>query len=262
MENQEILPADYAPLPDTHKITPYDYQRTAYWKIAEAIRNYQGPIFLEASVGAGKTIMMGMVLARAQAAGMTAWTLARRGELVEQNAETFWECGVKNSIYSASCDVKSTHYPMLVGSEGTAARSMGGELRSQSPDILLIDECFTGDTLIRTGEGLRRISDLVGTNPRIFCVDEESGSIRLDSAVRVFSNGIRNVSRIETTEGAIRCTPTHRIYASGSWVEAKYLKPGRKITIDGSRDFVLKKLLRAFAAVAKRLCQGIFTGEK
>lgn len=130
---------------NTGKITPRQYQWDAYTATGEHIRASTEPAFVEASVGAGKTIMIAMVCKRAQDVGMSALVLARQGELVEQNAEELWKLGVKNSIYSASLNKKSTTYPIICGTEGTVARALDTELKEYAPDFLLIDECHMVD---------------------------------------------------------------------------------------------------------------------
>lgn len=154
-------------LPPTGNMVPRDYQIDAYHAIAQSIRNYPGPFFVEASVGAGKTMMMAMVSARAQQTDMTVWLLARRGELVEQNAETLWECGVRNSIFSASVGRKSTHYKTIVGSEGTVARAMQKELKKSVPDILLVDENHEVDFQSPDSQYMQIIAELIRRNPKL-----------------------------------------------------------------------------------------------
>jgi superfamily II DNA or RNA helicase len=98
---------------------------------------------------------------------MPVLVLARRGELVDQNSETFWDCGVKNSIYSASVGTKSTHYPIIVGSEGTVARALNGELKSFAPTILLIDECHEVDFDSPDSQYMTIIATLQKRNPAL-----------------------------------------------------------------------------------------------
>lgn len=154
-------------LPDTKDIMPRDYQIEAYHACANAIRHYKGPFYVEASVGAGKTVMMAMILARAQEAGMSCMVLARAGELVEQNAETFWVAGVKNSIYSASCGIKSMHYPVIVGSEGTVARALHGELKDFVPAILGIDENHELNYDDSDTQYMQIVAELLRRNPKL-----------------------------------------------------------------------------------------------
>jgi superfamily II DNA or RNA helicase len=122
-----------------------DYQYISYNAVAAVIRNYKGPVFVTAATGSGKTLMMTMVARRCQDVGMRCLILARQGELVEQSSTTLWRAGVKNSIYSASLNSKSTTFPTIAASEGTFCRALHGELRNFSTDILLIDEAHMVD---------------------------------------------------------------------------------------------------------------------
>lgn len=130
---------------ETGKIKPRDYQWQAYKETAEHIRASKDPAFIEASVGAGKTVMIGMIAKRCQDVGMSAWVLARQGELIEQAYNTLWDMNVKCSVFSASLGSKNTRYPIITGTEGTVARALNNELREHAPDVLLLDECHMVD---------------------------------------------------------------------------------------------------------------------
>ena len=152
---------------ETGEIVPRDYQWEAYHATANHIRKYTGPAFVEASVGAGKTIMIGMVCKRCQDAGLSALVLARQGELVDQNAKEMWRLGVKNSVYSASLGSKSTAYPIIVGTEGTVARALDGKLSGFRPDIILIDECHQMPYDEPGSQYMQIIAELQRRNPKV-----------------------------------------------------------------------------------------------
>lgn len=155
-------------LPPTHKVTPRDYQGWAYHAVAAAIRNYIGPFFVEASVGAGKTIMMGLVLARIRQLNSSALVLSRSGKLCEQNTNEFWNCGVKCCPYSASV-VKSKIYPVIVGTEGTVVNALfnKGDLDEFKPDYLLIDEAHEVGFENLNCDYMKIICELLERNPRL-----------------------------------------------------------------------------------------------
>ena len=121
-------------------LKPREYQCEAHAATAHHIRKSKDPAFLDVTVGGGKSLLIAMICKQAQLRGMKVLVLARQGELVEQNASELWECGVKNSIYSASLGIKSTHFPIVVGTEGSVAKALNGDLADFTPDILLIDE--------------------------------------------------------------------------------------------------------------------------
>lgn len=129
------------------------YQIDAYESIGAHIRklpnlwkqekNLTGA-FVEASVGSGKTALMGAVADRFVKMGWPVLCLARDLKLVEQNSETFWEMDVANSIYSAAYS-KSMHFKdtgVIVSNEATASRALEGKAwRDYAPKALLVDEC-------------------------------------------------------------------------------------------------------------------------
>lgn len=243
------------------------YQAEAYEAIGWHIRNLSRfkdeekdaliGSFIEASVGAGKTAIMGAVACRFVEMGWPVLCLARDLKLVEQNSETFWDMRIKNSIYSAAYS-KSMHYKdvgVIVSNEATASRALDGKAwDGYAPRAVLVDECLVGGSMIETEDGFLRIDDADLKNKKIKCISEQTGHVYFDIPVRVFSNGIKLVSHIYLSNGdKITCTDTHKIYSNGSWIRAKYLKNGSMITLNASGDSFMKKLLCAVAAVVSEL---------
>ena len=90
--------------------------------------------------------------------------------------------------------------------------------------------CLTGEALIQTTEGNIPIKDLVGTTPRVYCMDD-NGNLAIAKASKVWQTR-KNAQTItvKTGKGNITCTPDHLIYTTNrGWVEAKALKRGDKI---------------------------------
>jgi superfamily II DNA or RNA helicase len=157
---------------ETGKITPRDYQWSAYNQIANHIRNYTGPAIVEAATGAGKSLIIAMIAKRCQDAGLPMLMIARQGELVRQNANEMWEISVKNSVFSASLNSKSTTFPIIAGSEGTICRALDNELRDIRPAIIAIDEahqlpwedCLKEDPETQYG---KIIKEMISRNPSV-----------------------------------------------------------------------------------------------
>lgn len=242
------------------------YQQDAYNAIGSYIKSLPKSwkenkeltgAFIEASVGAGKTAIMGAVCHRLVEMKWPVLCLARDLKLVEQNSDTFWDMGIKNSIYSAAYS-KSMCYKdvgVIVSNEATASRALEGKAwDNYAPKAVIVDECLIGSSMIEASDGLYRIDDPALKHKKIKCIREHDGSVTFDNPVRVFSNGIKRVSQINLSNGGnITCTDTHKLYSKGSWVRAKYLKSGSVITLNGSQDSFMTKLLRASAAVAREL---------
>ncbi|HZQ35032.1 MAG TPA: ribonucleotide reductase N-terminal alpha domain-containing protein, partial [Dehalococcoidia bacterium] len=90
--------------------------------------------------------------------------------------------------------------------------------------------CVTGDTLVYTGNGLRRAAELAaeGTPLRV-AVDGEQG---FALASPVFRTGRKPVFRVHTAEGyELRLTADHRVMTRRGWVAAQDLREGDAIRL-------------------------------
>lgn len=122
------------------EVTPRDYQWLAYALCGKEIGKYEGPFIVNASVGAGKTIIMAMLARRFADMGMRGLVLARQAELIKQNSEAMWDCGVDNSKYSAGLKAKSVHYPIVAGTEKSIYNGLFSDLIDFAPMFILLDE--------------------------------------------------------------------------------------------------------------------------
>ena len=93
------------------------------------------------------------------------------------------------------------------------------------------DHCLTGDTVVNTIWGGRKIKDLVGKFGFVWSYDEK----RKKKCIRPFF-GVKKtrenqpILKITLENGkVVRCTPDHRILTDSGWIEAKYLTQSSKI---------------------------------
>lgn len=236
------------------EVTPRDYQWLAYALCGKEIAKYDGPFIVNASVGAGKTIIMAMLAKRFSELGMRGLCLARQAELIKQNSEAMWSCGVDNSTFSAGLKVKSIRYPIIAGTEKSIWNSLMTDMADFAPGFILLDECLTGDSMIECDDGFYRIDDIALNEKKIKCISESSGETFYHKPVRVFTNDIKHVSSIKLTTGEeLKCTSTHRLLSDGSWRRAGSLTAGERLTLCGRRDSFMKKLRRAVAGVVREL---------
>lgn len=124
---------------------PYSYQCVMYDEIAKRIGKYRYPFIAMASVSAGKTLVFGMVAKRCSELGLPMLLLARQAELVSQNASEISDYGVPNSVYCSGLGVKSSYFPVIVGSEGTVIGGLDKALGDFCPAVVAIDECHMVD---------------------------------------------------------------------------------------------------------------------
>ena len=93
------------------------------------------------------------------------------------------------------------------------------------------DHCLTGDTVVNTIWGDRKIKDLVGKFGFVWSYDEK----RKKKCIRPFL-GVKKtrenqpILKITLENGkVVRCTPDHRILTDSGWIEVKYLTQSSKI---------------------------------
>lgn len=109
------------------------------------------------------------------------------------------------------------------------------------------DHCLTGDTVVNTIFGGRKIKDLVGKFGFVWSYNEK----RKKKCIRPFF-GVKKtrenqpILKITLENGkVVRCTPDHRILTDNGWVEAKYLTQSSKIIdIDCSNLVSVEKVER------------------
>lgn len=93
-----------------------------------------------------------------------------------------------------------------------------------------VNPCLVGGTLIQTTEGNIPIKDLVGTQPFVYCMDEDGKLIieQAKSVIKTKSNA--ELIKVNFKRGEIICTPDHEIYTlNRGWVQAKELSPKDKL---------------------------------
>lgn len=124
-----------------------DYQQMAHDATIEHCKKSKDPVFHNMSVGAGKSLSIAYISKHISNKGGRVLILSRQAEIIEQNSEEAWSIGLKNSVFSASLDKKSTYYPVVFGTEGTVQRSLDTVFKNISFSALLIDEVHMVSTL-------------------------------------------------------------------------------------------------------------------
>jgi len=100
--------------------------------------------------------------------------------------------------------------------------------------LIATNPCVTGDTLIFTGDGLRRADELfLSRTPVEAVVDGRMRAGRTEPASPVFLTGLKPVVRVLTREGySVRVTADHQIYSDArGWVKAGELSRGEPVRI-------------------------------
>ena len=96
--------------------------------------------------------------------------------------------------------------------------------------IFATNPCVTGDTLVATRDGWKRIDSLVGSSPSVIGADG-----RAHKATRVIPTGRKPVYRLRTQAGfELRLTADHKILTQRGDVPATELRSGDSIPLQGA----------------------------
>ncbi len=244
------------------KKQPRKHQSLCLEAMWTSLNKSPDPILLDLTVGFGKSLICAWVAETLQNAGRTNLILTMTSDLVDQNSKEFMAIGDKPyepSILCSKLGLNTWKRPVLFATP----QSLWAKVKSGHPvgarhfDMITVDECFSGDTMIKTSDGEFRIDDPALIDKEILCFCEVTHKVYYHKPVRVLHNGVRFTSQIKTKHGEVKCTSTHLFFTGESWVKAKSLRAGQRIALDGSSDFVLIKVIRAAVAVAKELFRSV-----
>ena len=153
----------------------------------------------------------------ARSTGQPTETLPAR-ELMREIAEAAWRCADPG-----------VQYDTIINQWHTSPNS--GRINASNPC------CFTGDTLVRTSEGLLPLAELAQRStdgdelPDVDCVALSENRPETARAIRAWSSGLAShLSHVVLSDGqGFTCTPEHRFLTDdGHWLPARDLE-GRTI---------------------------------
>ena len=156
----------------------YDYQKDAVEKCINHMRTSNEPAYVNASVSAGKSLMIAAICKHFQNVKESAESqgfqshhkiliLVRVGDLVANDHEACWDIGAKNSIFSAGMGIKSTHYDTITGSERTVFNSLNNQLKDIKFTAILWDECHQCSYDNKESQALGIVNELKCRNPNL-----------------------------------------------------------------------------------------------
>lgn len=117
-------------------------------------------------------------------------------------------------------------------------------------DILLIDECVSGDSVIITEKGRIRIRDVRKRGCNYVLTSGGARSSMFKKITGFYSRGHRPVVKVRTTRGKLICTHEHEVKTTRGWCRADELRRGDKIISTGINDILLHVLGRLRVPVA------------
>jgi len=119
------------------------YQQEVLDKLKVRLKETDHPLLVNASVGAGKSIIIAELLKIIEHAGWRALCLTMNSTLIRQNAETYREQGGNAGIFCSSLGMKQTTQPIIFASPLSVRISIkkSGKLSKVPFNLIVIDEC-------------------------------------------------------------------------------------------------------------------------
>lgn len=98
------------------------------------------------------------------------------------------------------------------------------------------DHCLTGDTLIDTVSGQKRIADLVGKTGKLFCTDGNKAVISEFSDVRMTQREATVYELMLNDGRTVKATAEHPILTKRGWVKLKDLRTDDEVACIGGEN--------------------------
>lgn len=201
---------------------PRWYQREAieapflYWAKAPA----GASPCIEVPTGGGKSAIIGWTARRlVEEYGCRVVVATHRSELIEQDAADMREVwpNAPIGIYSAGLNRREAHTDVVICGVQSMARNAK---KLGHRDVMIVDECFPGDTMVKTPRGDVRI-DSLRCGDLVFSLS----GISMVEAVSV--KPVRNTLEVVLDDGKkFRCTGNHPILTDQGWKMARELEVG------------------------------------
>jgi DNA repair protein RadD len=119
------------------------YQQEVLEKLRAKLKETDYPLLVNASVGAGKSLIIAELLRIIEKTGWHALCLTMNSTLIRQNADTYIAQGGHAGIYCAALGMKETHQPIIFASPMSVLSSIkaSGKLSKIPFNLIIIDEC-------------------------------------------------------------------------------------------------------------------------
>lgn len=109
-------------------------------------------------------------------------------------------------------------------------------------EIISTNPCVTGDTLVYTRNGLKKIEDLCKEKSAEIVIDKRLSAKKFSKIESAFETGIKDVYRMETKEGyEIKLTADHKVCTNRGFIPASKLNKGDEILVLSNKGGFGKK---------------------
>ena len=196
-----------------------DYQEKAVDDTRTAFaKGYNAPC-LVLSTGAGKTICAGQIVHDAFHKGKRVIFVVHRQELAKQTNKVLKGYGLNPAFIMAGV-APDYDNPVQIASIGTLCNRFDVV---KEPDLVIIDECFVGNTKVSTSLGEKKIKD-VKPGDVVLCATGY-GTVLSTSKKRT-----EEICKIRLTDGTeLNTTRNHPFFTERGWVKAGEMKKEKKV---------------------------------
>ena len=176
-------------------------------------------ILMQSATGSGKTAMAIDMLAGAARKGKRATFVVPRRVLLKQTSLSFQEHDIEHG-YIAAGKTTNPYSKCYIGMVDTMARRID---KLPKNDIVIIDECFTGETLISTNKGLKPIAEMSPND----IVYNATGFGEVEAVSKKKAETLYKVKLNDGTE--IKCTGNHPLLSKQGWIRCQDLGLGDEL---------------------------------
>lgn len=200
-------------------ITLRPYQQKVIDDLVVALRKgYRKPLIVCAT-GGGKTAIATKIAEGIKNKGNSLIFMCHRTELVDQTYRTFLKNDIEPDFIAAGRKFNPNsdcHIAMV----NTLLRRLQ---KVDCPNVLIADECFSGDTLIDTADGKKKIKD-INVGDYVFSYNEKTKKVELKKVINTIPKEItQRLCVVKVGGKETFCTENHLFFTKKGWTKAKDL---------------------------------------
>ena len=208
------------------KVNLYDYQEKAVEQMYNA-----GYGILQSPAGSGKT-QMGIALA--VKLGKKCLWLTHTQDLLKQSYDRASQYIDKSLLGTITAGKVNIGAGITFATVQTLAKQDLTQYKYMW-DVVIVDECFSCDTLINTINGYKKIKD-INYGDMVLSYNHKTKKAEYKPVIHKFSKGAESVLTVFVENGKMVITGNHPVYTQRGYIKAEELKNG---------DYVLRDMQKA-----------------
>lgn len=205
------------------KLRPY--QARLIENVRDLVRQGKRRIIICSATGSGKTLISCGIIKLSAQKGSWSMFMAPRRELLKQTSDQLTDCDVRHSFIAAGFEEMAGSDCLLASKDTLVSRVMRRKkIPVPKTNVLVVDECVSGDTLIHTDIGTIPISEARDAK---FVLSFDGNKPVWRRILRYLPRGKNQTIVLSTSSGRkIQCTKNHPVWTKNGWVPAGALKVG------------------------------------